>query len=224
MSLSEDAMAAMVIDSMKRKPGFIAARREFGVLQHAARADIAMLDADGLSLMELKTERDSTRRLPDQARLYSYVANSCAVFVHPKHVKKTLAIVPEWWGVFVESPSESVPMGIERLCRPNPERKAIHIARLLHKGEAVRMLRDNGGVKGLSRAGAAGLHVELAARIPSVRDMEKMVCAVLARRPMQFGGFSETTGLCEWNEWLNPMLAAAREVRGTELPLFGGAA
>ena len=73
---------------------------EFWVPQTNERADVAVI-GDLLYGFEIKTERDSLKRLPRQADAYTRVFDRCHVVVAPCHLDRAAEMLPPWWGVLV---------------------------------------------------------------------------------------------------------------------------
>jgi hypothetical protein len=73
---------------------------EFWVPLSNERADVAVIGTtmDGF---EIKTERDTLKRLPRQASAYTRVFDRCHIVLAHRHVDGALEIVPPWWGVQV---------------------------------------------------------------------------------------------------------------------------
>lgn len=73
---------------------------EFWVPQSNERADIAVIGStiDGF---EIKTERDTLKRLPRQVDAYGRVFDRCYAVLAGRHVDMALEILPAWWGVQV---------------------------------------------------------------------------------------------------------------------------
>jgi hypothetical protein len=71
---------------------------EFWVPCSNERADIVVIGAAMLGY-EIKTDRDTLRRLPRQVEAYSRLFDRCTLVLADRHLEAALAIVPEWWGV-----------------------------------------------------------------------------------------------------------------------------
>ncbi|MET9019214.1 sce7726 family protein [Actinopolymorpha sp. NPDC004070] len=81
---------------------------EFWVPRSNERADVAAIGAtiDGF---EIKTDRDSLRRLPRQASAYARVFDRCHAVLAPRHVSRALDILPPWWGVRIIEDGPTLP-------------------------------------------------------------------------------------------------------------------
>lgn len=117
-------------------------RREWGLLNHKARADLAMISAANfLHLVEVKGQDDDCRRLAGQVATYSKVGHYCHLYAVPKLAKEALSIVPSWWGV--------VSVGIAgtavlQQARVNPDLKTKDVLGLLWVDELRELARTCG--------------------------------------------------------------------------------
>ncbi|MGH7524035.1 MAG: sce7726 family protein [Gemmatimonadales bacterium] len=63
------------------------------------RADYLCLAADTLSVIEIKSDRDSLRRFGEQVRVYSAVADRVTLIVGWRVAARALRAAPWWWDV-----------------------------------------------------------------------------------------------------------------------------
>lgn len=73
---------------------------EFWVPRSYERADVAVI-GPSLDGFEIKTARDTLKRLPRQAVAYARLFDRCCVVLADRHVDKAMEILPAWWGVMV---------------------------------------------------------------------------------------------------------------------------
>ncbi|MGO9581538.1 MAG: sce7726 family protein [Acidimicrobiales bacterium] len=110
---------------------------EFWVPQSNERADLAVISTtmDGF---EIKTERDTLKRLPRQADAYARVFDRCHAVLAQRHVDLALEILPAWWGVQVirDGPSFLTLREAEPNDRVDPQT----LVRLLWRDEAYTTL------------------------------------------------------------------------------------
>ncbi|HSV66160.1 MAG TPA: sce7726 family protein [Mycobacteriales bacterium] len=71
---------------------------EFWVPRSNERADVVVISTD-MSGFEIKTERDTLKRLSRQAAAYARVFDRCSVVLAERHVAAATEMLPEWWGV-----------------------------------------------------------------------------------------------------------------------------
>lgn len=89
---------------------------ELGLLQHRVRVDLAAVNGV-LHGYEIKSDRDTLRRLASQVDLYGRVLDFCTVVTGPRLLAKAVASVPSWWGVIViedDSPQIEIVRNAER--------------------------------------------------------------------------------------------------------------
>lgn len=114
---------------------------EFWIPQSNERADVAVIGAmlDGF---EIKTDRDSLKRLPRQVDAYSRVFDRCHAVLAPRHVDRAMEILPPWWGVLVID--DSMSFRVLRDAEANAGVDADTLVRLLWRDEAYAALCDLG--------------------------------------------------------------------------------
>jgi hypothetical protein len=94
---------AAVRDSLRQEVLATVSKRaeavyEFWVPRSNERADVVVIGSAMLGY-EIKTDRDTLRRLPRQIEAYGRVFDRCTVVLADRHLEAALSIVPEWWGV-----------------------------------------------------------------------------------------------------------------------------
>lgn len=116
---------------------------EFWVPPSNERADVAVIGAT-MEGFEIKTERDTLKRLPRQADAYTRVFDRCHAVLAQRHVDKALEILPPWWGVQLidEGPSFMTLREPGRNLNVDPET----LVRLLWRDEAFAALCEIGTV------------------------------------------------------------------------------
>ncbi len=146
-------------------------RKEWGVLRHKARADLAMISGSRLHLVECKSSDDDLRRLAGQVATYSRAGDFCYLFAVPKLARQALATLPPWWGVWSVGIAGTA---VIREPLQNLERDGRDLLRLLWKDELINIARKHklkvGGTRAklisrihqvLTRYGVAGHGAEL---------------------------------------------------------------
>jgi hypothetical protein len=155
---------------------------EFWLPRSHARADLAVLGKT-LDGYEIKTERDTLKRLPKQVAAYGALFDSCSAVLAEKHVENAREILPGWWGVFVvAAEGKEISFQEIRKARRNPEVQAETLVRLLWRDEALTALL-NLGHDPEATAPRSYLWDELL-RNTSLRSLKSIVCeAIVARDP-----------------------------------------
>jgi hypothetical protein len=145
---------------------------EMGLWAGTVRIDIAVINGE-LTGFELKSDRDTLERLPAQADIYSRVFDRVTLVAGARHLDKSMALIPDWWGVvcaeWCNGRVELRPVRAETL---NPSIEAYFVAELLWKEEAVSMLEEYGLAKGWRSKPIREIHMRLASElvIDDLRD------------------------------------------------------
>ncbi len=114
---------------------------EFWLPRSNGRADLVMLDR----LMwgyEIKTERDTLRRLPNQIMAYERLFDRCTVVLAGRHVEPAMELLPLWWGVSRIGVNGSIAFERLRAPKSNPNVDAEVLVRLLWRGEVEAAVRS----------------------------------------------------------------------------------
>jgi len=135
---------------------------ELALFANRARIDIAVINGH-LVGYEIKSDRDTIARLPDQMAVYSQIFDKTTVISGPKHIEKLLEFLPNCCGLFVAEPNNSE---IELTTIINPiqstEQSGFMLASLLWHEEACSLLKSVGLGKGVRKKRISLLWQELA--------------------------------------------------------------
>ena len=71
---------------------------ELGLCRGEVRVDVAVVNS-ALHGYEIKSDRDSLRRLSNQVVLYGRVLDRATLVVGERHADDASALVPEWWAL-----------------------------------------------------------------------------------------------------------------------------
>jgi hypothetical protein len=117
--------------------------QELWVPRSHERVDLAVIGRrmDGF---EIKSERDTLRRLPRQVAAYARVMDRCTLVVAEKHLEAAHSLVPEWWGISTVACNGHVRFRIVRGARKNPAVDPEILVRLLWREEALAALTTLG--------------------------------------------------------------------------------
>lgn len=116
---------------------------EFGVEHGAARADVVVVNGL-LHGYEIKSDRDTLSRLPEQMGAYNAVFDQVTLIVGKQHLYEAINLVPDWWGILIAKvePDASVVFNRIREPKENFAQCNLSIARLLWRDEALRILEE----------------------------------------------------------------------------------
>lgn len=152
---------------------------EFGVEHGAARADIAVVNGI-LHGYEIKSDRDTLSRLPDQMDAYNSVFDRVTLIVGKQHLYEAINLVPDWWGISIAKIGADSTVVFNRIreARQNHVQRNISIARLLWRGEALRILEEAGEAGGLRSKPREAIYEKLSA-VFDKRALEEKVREIL---------------------------------------------
>lgn len=122
---------------------------ELGVCRGQVRIDLAVVNGV-LHGYEIKSDRDSLRRLEGQIELYSKVLDRVTLVVGDRHLAKAVNIVPCWWGVLRVHANQNGPrFKTVRRERKNPCRDARSLVELLWLDDAIALLARRDAARGV---------------------------------------------------------------------------
>lgn len=127
---------------------------ELGICRGLARVDVAVVNGI-VHGYEIKSDRDSLRRLAAQADLYGRVLDKATLVVGDRHLDEALDVVPAWWGVLRVRSTASGPSFVRhRRGDLNLRRDARALVEFLWLDDAMALLErrdETRGVRGKSR-------------------------------------------------------------------------
>jgi hypothetical protein len=124
---------------------------ELAIKHGAYRVDLCAITHE-LRGYEIKSDQDTLARLPAQAKQFSLVFQRMTLVIGPALLASALAIVPDWWGIWLvtrEASGETVFSEL-RAGGPNPKPNYRWVARLLWRDELTACLKAR-GVRGFSK-------------------------------------------------------------------------
>jgi hypothetical protein len=122
---------------------------ELGLCRGQVRVDLAVVNGL-LHGYEIKSDRDSLRRLSGQVDVYGRVLDRATLVVGERHLSESLEIVPIWWGILRMEPMYRSPrFKTVRRGRRNPGRDPRSLVELLWLDDAVAMLERRQAARGI---------------------------------------------------------------------------
>ncbi len=114
---------------------------ELGLNHGKCRADIAVVNGY-LAGYEIKSNKDSLRRLEEQVKSYSSVFDKVFIIVGDRYINSIQNYIPKWWGVIesVRGRRGAINFKIIRKGRTNKNINLLSIAQLLWRDEAIEIL------------------------------------------------------------------------------------
>ncbi len=140
---------------------------ELGVRHGAARVDVAVVNGV-LHGYEIKSDRDTLTRLPEQVVAYNSVFDEVTLVVGKSHLYEALHMVPDWWGIVIAKVDAdgAVIFNTLRGAAKNPLEDRPAIARLLWREEALAILEDEGKAEGLRSKPRTVIYEKLSSVLP----------------------------------------------------------
>jgi len=124
---------------------------EVGLCRGEVFVDVTLVNGS-LHGYEIKSDRDSLRRLARQVVVYSAVLDRATLVVGERHADEAVDLIPEWWQVLL---AHVTPTGIAlRELRPgaiNEHRQRRALVELLWLDEAVALLAARNAARGFRR-------------------------------------------------------------------------
>ena len=147
---------------------------ELGVNRGSGRIDLAVVNGQ-LHGYEIKSDRDSLRRLKSQSELYSGVFDRITLVCGEKHISRALDIIPGWWALARSvTLNDALAFEMVRIGQANPNRNRRALAELLWRDEVISILETRDAVYGLRRKPRAILWDKIA-EVLSVDEMAEAV-------------------------------------------------
>ncbi len=165
-------------------PGVRRVTRELVVPVTSERADVAAI-GDATWLFEIKSGRDSLRRLHRQADAFARVADRCVLVAASRHLPDAGAALPPWWGMIAVSDGPAVTLRWRRAAAPNRGTDRRTLLLMLRRDEAEAALTSLDG-----RCRAGHRRMSLLAELDRRLDDEGIALCVrdaLLHRPQQPG-------------------------------------
>lgn len=144
---------------------------ELGLRHGASRIDLVVVNGN-LHGFELKSDMDTLKRLPTQARIYNSVFDFVTLVIGARHVGQAFQLIPDWWGIKLAEIQADGRVTLRELRPPasNPSVEPLAIAKLLWRDEALAFLEELGQAKGLYSKPRAAIY----ARLVAIADSEQI--------------------------------------------------
>lgn len=123
---------------------------EMNLCSGDARIDIAVINGK-IHGYEIKSERDTLNRLPNQIDIYNQVMDTVTIVVGRNHLGKVRNMVPNWWGIYTAEMKNNTELKLEIEREPlfNEEVNPYYVAQLLWRDEALEILKEINCAKGV---------------------------------------------------------------------------
>lgn len=134
---------------------------ELGINHGGSRVDLAVVNGV-IHGFELKSDRDTLVRLPEQVQAFSRIFDLVTLVVGERHLRRAVDLVPDWWGIRVAR-MKSARLSFHDLKLPmtNPSPDPAAIVTLLWRTEALGFLEELGVAQGLRSKSRADIYQKL---------------------------------------------------------------
>jgi len=156
---------------------------ELGLNHGACRVDIAVVNGK-LHGYEIKSDRDTLVRLPEQIRVFNKALDRITLIVGWRHVVSAMRVVPAWWGVSLveRGPRGGIHFTPLRCAQPNPNPDPLALVALLWRGEAVLLLQQFDSAIGIRNRSRSAIYKRLVDAVPDYSSLRSLVCQQLRMR------------------------------------------
>lgn len=122
---------------------------ELGLRHGYSRIDVVVVNGS-LHGFEIKSDRDTLRRLARQAETYDRVLDFVTLVTGQRHADQALSAAPEWWGIQLAKRGRRGGIHLIDVRKPseNPAPDKLAIAKLLWREEALNFLEELGAAGG----------------------------------------------------------------------------
>lgn len=126
----------------------VALMEELGICSGQVFIDVTVVNGS-LHGYEIKSDRDSLRRLAGQVELYGRVLDRATLVVGTRHADDADELVPAWWEILIADVSgDGVRLRRRRRGRSNPTRDSRALVELLWLEDALALLEAREAVRG----------------------------------------------------------------------------
>jgi hypothetical protein len=155
---------------------------ELGLNHGKCRADIAVVNGHLIGY-EIKSNKDSLRRLEGQIKSYNAVFDKISIVIGDRYINFINKHIPKWWGVIVSTrgPRGAVNFDLIREAQINTNTDPISIAQLLWRNEAEEILHQKRLPSNILRQTRDVLYEHLV-DILTIKQLQKMVRDYLKKR------------------------------------------
>jgi hypothetical protein len=161
---------------------------ELGVHHGTSRIDLAVVNGV-LHGFELKSDRDTLTRLPEQANAYGLVFDRLTLVVAERHLRAAVDVVPDWWGITVtRGEAGNLSFCDLKLPMNNPSPDPFSVVSLLWRNEALSFLEESGGASGLHSGSRAEIYSKLVEEVDFDHLRGKVRCCLRDRRDWRSAG------------------------------------
>lgn len=168
---------------------------ELGVQHGTARIDFAIVNGI-MHGYEIKSDRDTLERLPEQIKEFSDVFDELTLVVGKRYLYEAIHILPDWWGIIVAKTDVDGQIILQTIREPekNKQQVGLSIARLLWREEALHMLEEYNKAEGLRHKPRKFIYEKLADELDTETLKEQVSALLVSREGWRSGPRQATNG------------------------------
>lgn len=140
--MEEFEIRATLLRHLKENtPDVAVIQEEFRIEGGRARIDVSVIES-GLTGYEIKSDKDTFARFPNQIHAYNRVFDRIYLVCGPTHAKLAEDVVPSWWGLIVaeRNADGGIILSMTRDASVNLKQDPFSLASLLWIDEAIGVL------------------------------------------------------------------------------------
>lgn len=155
---------------------------ELGVRHGAARIDIVVINGI-MHGYEIKSDRDTLERLPEQIEEYNTVFDKLTLVVGKHHINRAISQIPDWWGILLVKVDIYNRVILHTIREPetNKHQESISMARLLWREEALQILKERNKAKGVLSKPRENIYERLA-NVLEINELKEKVYNLISSR------------------------------------------
>ena len=156
---------------------------ELGLHHGQVRVDVAVINGS-LHGFEIKSDRDTLKRLGEQMRMYNSVLDYVTLVVGTNHVHEALEIIPAWWGVTRAEATQNRNIIFEKIreAKINHSLDILSVVKLLWREEALDVLETIGQDHGVRSKPRSFIYGRLASALPAEKLKENVRGRLMSRK------------------------------------------
>jgi len=121
---------------------------ELGLCRGQVRIDLALVNGQ-FHGFEIKSDRDSLRRLNGQVKIYNRIFDRMIMVVGDRYISEVQECLPPWWGILqIVQSFNGLRFKSRRKERKNPGRDPRALAELLWLDDAIALLEQRDAARG----------------------------------------------------------------------------
>lgn len=155
---------------------------ELAVRHGTARIDFAVIEGI-MCGYEIKSDRDTLERLPEQIREFNAVFDKLILVVGKRHLYHAIHIIPDWWGIRIAkvNADNKILFQTIREAGKNRSQVGVSIARLLWRAEALCILEERNEAEGVRYKPREFIYKRLADVLDTNTLKEQVISRLISR-------------------------------------------